>query len=138
MQKNQPLLRTGSVLVSLYGILAFAAIGRSSYELISKFYQAPIPYALSFFSALVYLSATLALARNTVQSTKVALFAVSIELIGVMAVGALSFLVPSLFTYAGKPVHTVWSFFGVGYGCVPLFLPMIGLFWLGRRKAKSS
>ena len=136
MQKNQPLLRTGSLLVSIYGILAFAAIGRSSYELIFKFSQAPIPYALSFFSAMVYLSATLALARNTAQSSKVALVAVSIELIGVVTVGALSFLVPSLFTYAGKPVRTVWSFFGIAYGFVPLFLPILGLVWLRKRPTK--
>jgi len=136
MQKNQPLHRLGSLLVSLYGILAFAAIGRSTYELVFKFDQAPIPYALSFFSALVYLVATLALVRNTFRSARVALIAVSIEMVGVLVVGVLSFTAPALFTYSGKPVHTVWSFFGVAYGFVPLLLPVIGLVWLNRRQAK--
>ena len=120
MQKNQPLLRTGSLLVSIYGILAFAAIGRSAYELMFKFSQAPIPYALSFFSALVYLVATLALVRNTNRSSKFARVAISIEMVGVIVVGILRFTAPTLFTYAGKPVHTVWSYFGIGYGFVPL------------------
>ena len=136
MQKNQPLLRMGTVLVSIYGVLAFAAIGRSSYELATKFSQAPFPYALSAFSAVVYLLATICLARNTEASLRVAMVALLIEMAGVITVGFSSYLVPQAFTYAEKPIHTVWSYFGVGYGFVPLILPFVGLVWLRKHTSK--
>ena len=41
--------------------------------------------------------------------------------------GLLSVLDPGLFKDA-----SVWSKFGVGYGFVPLVLPLIGLWWLTR------
>jgi uncharacterized membrane protein YfbV (UPF0208 family) len=37
-------------------------------------------------------------------------------------------VVPELF-----PDQTVWSQFGVGYLLIPLFLPVLGLWWLGKR-----
>jgi len=122
--------RSLSVLVAVYGVLAFAALGRSSYEIAVKFAQAPLPYALSAFSAAVYLVATIALARNTVRSKKVALLAVSIELVGVLVIGSASFFLPDVFNSQGKPVHTVWSYFGIAYGFIPLVLPFAGLYWL--------
>ena len=53
--------------------------------------------------------------------------ACTIELVGVLVVGALSYAVPDAF-----PDKTVWSHFGSGYGYVPLFLPMLGIWWLNR------
>ncbi len=136
MQKNQPLLRTGSVLVSIYGILAFAALGRSIFELLFKFSDAPVPYSLSTFSAAVYVVATIALARNTKTSSKVALVAVAVEMAGVLLVGAASLFEPAWFTFESKQIHTVWSYFGVAYGFIPLVLPFVGWFWLRRHLAK--
>ena len=114
----------GRVLVFVYGVLAFAATGRASFELVAKFSDAPVPYALSVLAALVYIVATWALATNR---RRVALVAVCFELVGVLAVGLSSLLWTSKF-----PEASVWSDFGIGYGCVPLVLPVVGLWWILR------
>ena len=133
MTESKPKLRAGRLLVAVYGVLAFAALGRSGYELIAKFDKAPLAYSLSAAAAAVYLVATLALAFDTRNSRRVALVAVLFELIGVLSVGSASLLFPAWFSPFGEPVRTVWSYFGVGYGFVPLALPFVGLFWLSRR-----
>ena len=122
-------LGIGRLLIAAYAVLALAATGRAGYELIAKFDQAPLPYALSAASALIYIVATVALARPGSTAHKVAYVAVLIELTGVLVIGAASF-----FAYGGKQVRTVWSYFGVAYGCVPLVLPILGLIWLGKSK----
>lgn len=114
----------GRVIVFVYGILAFAASGRASFELVSKFSEAPVPYALSVLAAVVYVVATWALATDR---RRLALVAVSFELTGVLAVGFASLLWTSTF-----PEASVWSDFGVGYGWVPLVLPVVGLWWILR------
>jgi hypothetical protein len=114
----------GRVIVFVYGVLAFAASGRASFELLSKFSEAPVPYALSVLAAVVYVVATWALATDR---RRIALVAVSIELIGVVAVGLSSLLWTDKF-----PEASVWSDFGVGYGWVPLVLPIVGLWWILR------
>ena len=112
----------GRVLVFVYGLLALAAVGRSSVQLTTQFSQAPLAYLLSGFAAVVYCVATWALATDR---RRTALVAVSIELVGVIAVGLFTVLVPSDF-----PDATVWSKFGIGYGYVPAVLPLVGLWWL--------
>jgi hypothetical protein len=114
----------GRVIVFVYGILAFAATGRASFELVSKFADAPLPYGLSVLAALVYIVATWALATDRRQ---VALVAICFELLGVLAVGF-----GSLLWTSGFPEASVWSDFGVGYGWVPLVLPIVGLWWILR------
>jgi hypothetical protein len=114
----------GRVVVFVYGILAFAATGRASFELLSKFSEAPVPYGLSVLAALVYIVATWALATNR---RRVALGAVCFELLGVLGVGFGSLLWTDKF-----PEASVWSDFGVGYGWVPLVLPIVGLWWILR------
>ncbi len=123
-------LGSGRILIAAYAVLALAATGRASFELLTKFEQAPIPYVLSTISALVYILATFALARSGATWRKIAWSTVLFELVGVLAIGGLSFFSPELFTYAGKSVKTVWSFFGSGYGYVPLLLPILGIMWL--------
>jgi hypothetical protein len=125
-------LGIGRLLVAAYAILALAATGRASYELIAKFDQAPLPYALSAFSAAVYIVATIALARSGTTARKIAWIAVSIELVGVVIIGLASFVLPEVFNNEGVQVRTVWSYFGIAYGCVPLVLPVLGLMWLKR------
>jgi hypothetical protein len=44
-------LGIGRLLIAAYAVLALAATGRAGYELIAKFDQAPLPYALSAASA---------------------------------------------------------------------------------------
>ncbi len=121
----------GRVLIAVYGILALAAIGRSAYQIATKFDEAPVAYALSALAALVYVLATVALvARGTVWF-RVAVIAIAFELAGVLIVGSLSIIDPALF-----PDDTVWSQFGRGYAFIPLALPVLGLLWL-RRVARA-
>jgi cytochrome bd-type quinol oxidase subunit 2 len=120
-------LGIGRLLIAIYGIFAISATARASYQLFTEFSQAPVAYLLSLFSAVVYLIATFALAQ---ERSKLAVWAVVIELVGVLLVGALSFLVPELFAHP-----SVWSGFGAGYGYVPLVLPILGLVWLRSRKS---
>ncbi len=118
--------------VIAYGILALAATGRSVYQIVSKFDQAPFAYTLSALSAVVYIAAAVGLARSVKSPTwrRVAQVTVWFEAIGVLTVGALSLLDPALF-----PSDTVWSRFGMGYLFIPLALPLLSLFWL-RRSAR--
>jgi hypothetical protein len=127
-------LGIGRLLIAAYAVLALAATGRAGYELVAKFDQAPLSYSLSAASALIYIVATIALARPTIAWRRVAYVAVIIELTGVLVIGAASVIWPEFFTYDGKRVRTVWSYFGIAYGCVPLVLPVLGLIWLGKSK----
>jgi hypothetical protein len=123
----------GRILVFVYGIFALSASGRSSVQLLTKASEAPVPYALSAFAAVVYIVATWALATDR---RTVALLAVGIEMVGVLTVGLGSVVWSEHFEDA-----TVWSDFGNGYGYVPLVLPVVGLWWIlrgSRRKARAG
>lgn len=113
----------GRLLVFVYGIFALSATGRSTVQLATKADEAPVPYALSAFAAIVYVLATWALATDR---RRVALLAVGVELAGVLTVGLASLL-------WSQDEATVWSNFGSGYGYVPLVLPVVGLWWVLRR-----
>lgn len=115
----------GRVLIAIYALFAVAATGRSSVQLATKASEAPLPYALSAVAAVIYIAATLGLARAGDRWRRVAWTAVVTELVGVLVVGALSVLDPAAF-----PDDTVWSGFGAGYGYLPLVLPFAGLAWL--------
>ena len=116
----------GRVLVIVYAIMALAATGRSFVQIAERFDEAPVAYALSALSALVYIVATLALVfAGSPGWYLVAWIAIVFELVGVLVIGALSLLLPDLFAHP-----TVWSWFGLGYLFVPLVLPFFGLWWL--------
>jgi hypothetical protein len=115
----------GRVLVAVYGIFALAATARASVQLLTRFDEAPLAYLLSAVAGLIYIIATITLARDTRASRRLALVAIIIELVGVVTVGTLSVLDPEAF-----PRATVWSIYGIGYGFVPLVLPILGLAWL--------
>lgn len=109
------------VLIVVYGIFALSATARSGVQILTGFEHAPLAYLLSLLAALTYLAVTIALiVRGTGSRTVLAL--VVLELVGVLVVGTLSLLAPSLF-----PDATVWSTYGIGYGFVPLLLPLIAL-----------
>lgn len=114
----------GRVLVAVYAVFALAASARSIFQLATKADEAPFAYSMSAFAGIVYVVATVALARS---QRRLALITISIELVGVLATGALSLLDDELF-----PDQTVWSGFGEGYGFIPLVLPLVGLWWLRR------
>lgn len=115
----------GRILVALYGVFALSATARAGYQIATKFSDAPVAYLLSAVAAVVYIVATVSMARRGVTSWYVTLGAVLLELVGVLAVGA-----ASVFDTAAFPHDTVWSGFGRGYGYVPLVLPFLGLAWL--------
>ncbi|GAB3075848.1 hypothetical protein [Nocardioides zeae] len=122
----------GRVLVAVYAILALSATGRSSVQLATHADEALVPYLLSAFAALVYVAATLGLARSGAAWRRVAWTAVCVELVGVIAVGTISVVHADWF-----PDDTVWSVFGQGYGYLPLLLPFLGVAWLLRTRPRS-
>ena len=117
----------GRALTAVYGIFALSASARAGYQLVSHFDRAPLAYGLSAFSAVVYIVATVCLAIANRTAHRIAVVSVLIELVGVIAVGIFSLVRPEL-----VPEATVWSGFGIGYGFVPLVLPILGLLWLIR------
>ncbi len=122
----------GRLLVAVYAIFALAAGARAGVQIGTRFSDAPLAYTLSAVAAVVYVLATVALARGGAASFRVAVAACSVELAGVLVVGTLS-----LIDSAAFPDATVWSGFGRGYGFVPLVLPVVGLLWL-RRTARTG
>lgn len=120
------------MLIAVYGVFALSATARASYQLLTEFFEAPVAYLLSAASAVVYIVATIALAKGD-KSRRLAFATVLFELIGVLVVGALSLLLPNLFAHP-----SVWSGFGIGYGFIPLLLPILGLLWLRRQGAGAN
>ena len=117
----------GRILVAIYAIFALAATSRAVVQIATKFSEAPLAYLLSALAAVIYLVATVALARKSSFWWRVALVACTIELIGVLTVGTLS-----IFDSTAFPHATVWSGYGRGYLFIPAVLPVLGLFWLRR------
>lgn len=117
----------GRILVAVYAIFALAATSRAAVQIATKFHEAPLAYVLSAVAAVFYIVATVALARKGATSWRVALVSLTIELVGVLAVGTLS-----IFDREAFPDATVWSVYGEGYLFIPLVLPVIGLLWLRR------
>lgn len=122
----------GALLIAVYAVFAISATARASFQLLTKFEEAPLAYSLSALAAVVYIVATVALARTDAKSQAVARWAVKFELVGVLVVGTLSLLLPAAFEHP-----SVWSWFGLNYACLPLVLPIFGLLWLNRRTATN-
>ena len=119
----------GRTLIVFYGILTLAALARSVFEIVAHFDVAPLAYLLSLLSGIVYLIATIALVTPGRTAFRVAQVTITIELIGVLVVGALSVVDLSLFPFAGDR-STVWAYFGLEYLLIPLALPILGLLFL--------
>lgn len=122
----------GALLIAVYAVFAISATARAGFQLLTKFNEAPLAYSLSALAALVYIVATVALARTDARSQAVARWAVKFELVGVLVVGTLSLVWPAAFEHP-----SVWSWFGLNYACLPLVLPIFGLLWLNRRAATN-
>ena len=122
-------LGVGRLLIVFYAVFAVSSTARASFQIVTKFEQAPLAYSLSLVSALVYILATVSLAKAGKSWRQVALASVVFELAGVATVGTLSFIAPELFAHP-----SVWSGFGVGYGYIPLVLPILGLLWIRKTK----
>lgn len=116
----------GRALVAVYGVFALAAGSRAAVQIATKFGEAPLAYSLSAFAAAVYIVLTVALVRG---NRTLALAACGVELAGVLVIGTLSMVDSEAF-----PRATVWSGYGSGYLFIPLVLPLLGLYWLLRRR----
>ena len=117
----------GTLVVAVYGVFALSASVRAIYQIVRKYDEAPLAYWLSLLAAVVYIIATISLARGKYSlANKTLVF----ELVGVLVVGSLSVFIPTLFAHP-----SVWSYFGLGYALIPLVLPVFGLWWI--RKAKA-
>ena len=117
----------GRLLVAVYGLFALSACARAGTQIATEFSRAPAAYVLSAFAGVVYIVATVTLVNGSRTARRIAFVSCSVELVGVLAVGTWSVL-----DQASFPDATVWSTYGVGYGFVPLVLPVFGLLWLRR------
>jgi hypothetical protein len=115
----------GRLLVAIYALFALSASARAVVQIATKFSHAPVAYVLSAFAGAVYILATVTLTNGSRVARRIAIVSCSIELTGVLAVGTWSVIDPASF-----PDATVWSSYGIGYGFVPLILPVFGLLWL--------
>jgi len=122
----------GRVLVAIYAVFAVSASARAGVQLATQFSEAPLAYLLSALAAVVYIVATLTLGSSKSRARRWALVAIIVELVGVLTVGTLS-----VFDAQAFPRATVWSVYGIGYGFVPLVLPVLGLFWLWRTRPRT-
>jgi hypothetical protein len=119
----------GRVLVAVYGIFALSATARAAVQIASRFAEAPLAFLLSALAGVVYILATVGLASTRPWARPLAWAAVTFELAGVVVVGTLTLLDAAAF-----PDDTVWSYYGRGYGFIPLVLPIVGLWWLRRTR----
>ena len=94
-------------------------------QIATEFGHAPVAYLLSALAGVVYIIATVTLGVGGPTARRIAVISCSFELVGVLAVGTWSIADPATF-----PDATVWSTYGIGYGFVPLVLPVFGLLWL--------
>ncbi|NBQ92982.1 MAG: hypothetical protein EBT82_01545 [Micrococcales bacterium] len=124
MEKHGSGRGIGNLVIALYGVFALSATVRAVYQLIRKFEQAPVAYSLSLLAGLIYLLATVCLVQKNYRLAQATLL---FELVGVISVGLLSIYEPGLFGH-----DSVWSYFGKGYGFIPLILPIFGLWWVRR------
>ncbi len=129
----------GRVLVAVYAILALAALGRSIFQIVDRFDEAPVAFLLSALAGVVYVVATVALAARL---RALAWVTISFELLGVLVVGTITLIAPDLLgLHSNDPfgrTATVWSSYGAGYLCIPLVLPILGLLWLRRSGAGGA
>lgn len=130
MTEEAPASRSGphQVLLAVYALFAVAAGARSVVQLATRADEAPLAYSLSLAAALTYALGWVAIRRAADGRTGLASVTLWVETAGVLTVGTLSLVEDSWF-----PDATVWSGYGIGYGFVPLVLPLAGLLWLRAR-----
>jgi hypothetical protein len=117
------------ILIVVYATFALAATARAVVQLTTQYDEAPLAYWLSLVSGIVYIAASVGLTSVRVWSLPVAWVACGVEMVGVLTVGAVSIAFSHLFGH-----DTVWSYFGDGYGFIPVVLPVFGLGWLWRHR----
>jgi hypothetical protein len=134
--KTSPKLRgdAQTALLAAYSLLALAAVGRSTYELVAKFNEAPVAYSFSTIAALVYIAATWGIWRGDRTGVIVSRVACTFELVGVLTIGTITTFTDST-TF---DVGTVWSYYGRDYGWLPLVVPGLALWWLYKQDISEA
>lgn len=123
----------GRLLIVLYGIMALAASARAIYQLSSGETESYAASWMSLAAGLIYLVATISLAKASRRARVFAWISITLEAFGVTVVGILSLTHVSWLNEA-----SVWSYFGRDYGYIPLVLPFIGLYWLRVTKRRRK
>jgi hypothetical protein len=131
-------LGVGRVLIVVYAILAIGATSRAIFQMATVYSTAPVAITLSALSGVIYILATIALFRPGRTWYRIAWVTISFELLGVIVIGTLSILVPSIFVQGSGVDGTVWSYYGFGYLFIPVVLPVLGMLWLRSRRAQVS
>ena len=121
------------VLGFFYGLWAFSALGRSSWEyLFKQNVRTYVPAHLSTFVGLLYIFIILGLRRRTPRWWWITLGLLIAELAGVLIVGTIDVI------WRPFPYATVWSNYGIGYFFMPLILPFVGIWWMLRRNGRGG
>ncbi|MBA2955526.1 hypothetical protein GON03_14415 [Nocardioides sp. MAH-18] len=118
-------------LLAFYALFTLAAGARALVQLVTQYDEAPVAYWLSLAAAVTYALGWYAIREASAGNTGFASVMLWIELAGVLTVGTLSLVRSEWF-----PDASVWSGYGIGYGFVPLALPVAGLLWLRREKRR--
>lgn len=116
----------GSILLTVIGaaytVLAVAALARSGYQALTGTAtagRAGTAVALSGIAGAIYLVAAIGLRRGTPRSLQISRWCCAVEQVGVIVVSLIEIGV------GGFDRAAVWSGFGIGYGYVPLLLPVL-------------
>lgn len=127
---SAPVAKSGphQVLLMVYALFTLAAGARSLVQIVTQWHVAPVAYVLSLAAAATYALGYVAISRAVQGKAGFAKRMLWIELGGVFVVGTLSLVHRAWFADA-----SVWSDYGIGYGFVPVVLPVTGLWWLRRQ-----
>jgi hypothetical protein len=121
------------ILGFFYGLWAFSALGRSSWEYLFK--QNVTTYApahLSTFVGVLYIFIIVGLRHRSPRWWWATLVLLAVELVGVLIVGTIDII------WHPFPYATVWSSYGRGYFFMPLLLPFAGLWWMLRKETRKA
>jgi hypothetical protein len=119
-------------LLAFYALFNVAAGARALVQLTTQYDVAPVAYWLSLAAAVTYALGWWAIRQASIGRTGLASVMLWVELAGVLTVGTLSIVHRQWF-----PDASVWSDYGIGYGCVPAVLPVLGLVWLRRQRGAA-
>ncbi|HNS01793.1 MAG TPA: hypothetical protein PKM78_05355 [Anaerolineae bacterium] len=122
--KTRALSLIGYILGISYPLLALSTGARGLYQLFLRDDLAKLGPALSVLTAVLYLVAAIGFFKRTPRWWRIAVAALAVETVLVLAVGALSFIMPELIG------STAWRHFGQDYGYFPLIQPLLGLIYL--------
>ena len=123
-RKARAISLIGYILGISYPLLALSTGARGLYQLFLRDDLARLGPALSMLTAVLYLVAAVGFFKRTPRWWRIAVAALAAETVLVLAVGALTFIMPDL---VGS---TAWRHFGQYYGYFPLIQPLLGLIYL--------